>query len=149
MVKHVDEIELKVLAALRRNARTSLLALARKLNIPSSTIHQKMHRHEGNIVIKHTTLLDFNKLGYFRALFAIKTTPGVRDAVQAYLESHWGVNNVHKIDSGYDFLAEYVGKDQKEIEDFTDAVKCRPGVMEVLRFTIIRDIAREIFGVER
>jgi DNA-binding Lrp family transcriptional regulator len=144
-VANVDENERKMLAELRKNARTSLLALARQLNMPASTVHDKVRRYNGSIVIKHTTLLDFGKLGYSRALFAIKANPSGRDRLQAYLASHWGMNNLHKINSGYDFLAEYIGRDQKEIEDFAAALTNLPEVIEMQRFVIIDDVTRERF----
>lgn len=141
----MDEIEFKLLAALRKNARTSLLALARELNLPPSSVHEKVRRYTGNIVIKHTSLLDFEKLGYCRALFAIKANPSGRNYLQAYLASYREVNNMHRINSGYDLLVEYIGRDQKEIEDFMVEIKGLPEVIEVQRFTIIDDVMRENF----
>lgn len=137
---------MRLLAALRKNARTSLLALAHHLNMPASTVHEKVRRYHGGIVIKSTALLDFAKLGYSRAYLAIKATPESRHSIQAYLASHWGMNNLHKINSGYDFLAEFIGEDPKEIEDFTAAVKLLPGVVEVKAFTVISDVVRESFA---
>jgi len=143
----VEENERNLLKALRENSRTSLLALAKQLGMPASTVHQKVQRYHGNIIQKHTTLLDFGKLGYTRALFAIKAKPNGRDRLQTYLASRWGMNNLHKINSGYDFLAEFVGTDLKVIEDFEAALKLLPDVAGVQRFNIIEDISRETFMV--
>jgi len=141
----VDEKEMQLLAALRKDARTSLLALSKELNMPASTVHDKVRRYSGDIVLKHTALLDFKKLGFERACLAIKTTPSGRQRVQDYISKHPKTNNLHKINSGFDFLAEIIGNDQKEIEDFVSALKLIMGVLEVQRYTIIEDIQREAF----
>ncbi len=146
-MNHVDENEFRLLSALRKNARTSLLALARELNMPASTVHDKVKRYHGNIIHKSTALLDFAKLGYTRACFAIKTTPTGRDRVREYLEQHMAINNLHKINSGYDFLAEFIGKDLKEIEDFAEEMHQLPGVLQVQKYTIIGDLMRETFNI--
>ena len=141
----MDENEKKLVRALRENARTSLLALAKQLGMPPSTVHEKVQRYHGNIILKHTTLLDFAKLGYTRVCLAIKTTPNGRPRVQAFLAGHNGVNNLHKINSGYDYMAEIIGKDLKEIEDSITALREIPGVIEIQRYTIVEDLMRETF----
>ena len=146
----VDENEMRLLAALRKNARASLLGLSKELGMPSSTLHDKVHRYEGSTIIKHTTLLDFSKLGYSRSYFAIRTLPSGRQRVQAFLEGCGWVNNLHKIDSGFDFLAEIIS-DQKGIEDLDTALRSMSEVIDLKRFSILEDVKREEFklGVRR
>ena len=141
----MDATELQIIAALRANARTSLLALAKELRMPHSTVHDKARRQRGKAIIRHTTLLDFAQLGYARAYLAIKTTPDGRKRTQEYLSGHRRMNNLHTINSGYDFLAEVIGKDTKEIEDIVGALRALPDVSEVQKFTILNDIASEQF----
>jgi DNA-binding Lrp family transcriptional regulator len=145
MVMYVDEKELALLAVLRENARASLLEVAKKIGMPVSTAHDKVHRYHGKVIVKHTALLNFEKLGLTRACIAVKTTETSRPRVQGFLSSHRGVNNLHKINSGYDFMAEIVGTDEKEIEDFTNELKTVPGVLDTVKFTIVEDILREEF----
>ncbi len=141
----MNEHERNLLKALRENSRTSLLALAKQLGMPASTVHQKVQRYQKNVILKHTTLLDFGKLGYSRAYVAIKTTANGRQRVHEYLASHLGVNNLHTINSGYDFLVEFIGKDIKQLEDYLAALKLIPGVVETHKFNIIEDLGRETF----
>ena len=142
----MNQNEMQLLAALRKDARTSLLALSKELNMPASTVHDKVRRYNGSIVLKHTSLLDFKKLGFERACLAVRTTPSGRQRVQEYLSKHPKLNNLHKVDSGFDFLAEIVANDQKDVEDFISALKLVMGVLEIQKFTIIEDLKREEFG---
>ena len=143
----LHENELQLLQELRQNSRVSLLEVSRQLNMPKSTVHEKVKRLYGSVIIKHTTLLDFSKLGYCRQWLAVKTTPHARHIAQAFLEEHRGVNNLYKINSGFDFLAEIVCQDLKEIEDFAASLKKVTGVNDVLQFSIVQDMKREEFGV--
>lgn len=134
---------------MRQNAHASLLALAKQLGMPASTIHAKARRYHGSIIIKQTVLLDFAKLGYSRTYLAIKTSPAGRCDVQALLAIHRGVNNLQKINSGFDFLAEIIAKNPKELEDFVAEIQDIPGVIGIQRFAIIEDIIRESFMLNK
>lgn len=141
----MDEIERRLLSAIRENSRTSLLSLAKQLNVPAATVHNKVKRHQGKLIQKCTALLDFTKLGYTRAWLAIKTTPEGRSNLSGHLENHTAINNLHKINSGFDFLAEIIAKDVKEIEDFTTKLRAMPEVLMIHKYVIICDLKREEF----
>jgi DNA-binding Lrp family transcriptional regulator len=135
----------RLLAALRKNARTSLLRLAKELGIPHSTVHSRVRKYHGKAIIKSTALLNFTTLGYARACIAIKASPVARKATCAAIMHYWGLNNLQKLNSGYDYLAEIIGNNAKELEDFVTKLKEIPGVIDVQKFTIMEDVAREVF----
>ena len=56
--------ELMLLACLRNNARETLTNISKKTNIPISTIFDKLKEYEKTFIKKHTSILDFKKLGY-------------------------------------------------------------------------------------
>ena len=53
-----------ILSQLRKNARMPLTTMSRKINIPVSTIFDRLKLNEEDLILKHTTLLNFSKLGY-------------------------------------------------------------------------------------
>ena len=62
-----------ILNELRKNARVSLLEVAKKTNIPLSTVYDKVRNYEGEIIKKHTSIIDFQNLGYHaRRIIALK-----------------------------------------------------------------------------
>ena len=38
--------------------------MSKRLKIPISTIYDKLKKYDGNIIKKHTAILDFEKLGF-------------------------------------------------------------------------------------
>ena len=57
--------ELEILSHLRKDARTSLASISHDVNIPISTIYDKINRfHLNKIIERYTAILNFSKLGY-------------------------------------------------------------------------------------
>ncbi|MBR9691938.1 winged helix-turn-helix transcriptional regulator, partial [Candidatus Woesearchaeota archaeon] len=60
----MNKKDLKIIAYLRQNARMPLTKMSRKTQIPVSTIFDRLKMNENSLIVKHTSLLDFSKLGY-------------------------------------------------------------------------------------
>ncbi len=135
-----------VMAHLRRNARETLTRMSKKTNIPVSTIYDKLKMHEGNIITKHTCLIDFNMLGFStRANIIIKVDRNERETILAYLLKNQHINSIYKISNGYDFLIETVFKNVKDLEDFLDSLELKFKIKDKQVYYIIEDLKREAF----
>ena len=96
--------DMKILQHIRTNARENLTTISRKTGIPVSTIFDRLKSHEQQFVIKFTALVDFAKLGYpLRANICLKVAPDSRDGVKSYLLAHNRVNNLQRINNGFDY----------------------------------------------
>ncbi|MFH1770735.1 MAG: Lrp/AsnC family transcriptional regulator [archaeon] len=145
----MDKKDIMFLAHLRNNARETLTKISKKTHIPISTLYDRLKLHEGDIITKHTTLIDFAKLGYLcKANITIKVDIEDRDAVRAYLLCQNNVNSLFKINNGYDFLIEGVFKHVKEMEDFMETFEKKYRVLEKNVYYIIEDLKRESFMAE-
>ena len=143
MIKNSD---LRFLAYLRKNSRQTLTEISKKTNIPISTLYDKLRSHEGNVIKKHTTLIDFSKLGFnCKAHILFKATRESRDKLGSYLKAHPSVSNLYKINNGYDFLAEGVFSHVKDLEDFMDDIEKNFGLQEKRTHYVIEDLKREEF----
>jgi len=139
----------KIISHLRSNARISLTKLSRETGIPVSTIFERIKMHEKEIIVKHTALLDFFKMGYStRANITIKIDKKRRDDAAKYLRTHQNVNNVYKITNGYDFLIEGVFKNLLDLENFNEDLEDRFKVKNKQVYFVIQDIKREGFMAE-
>jgi DNA-binding Lrp family transcriptional regulator len=79
----LKEKEKEVLRHFRKNAREALTLISRKTNVPVSTIFDKLKRYEEQFIKKHTTLIDFQKLGYMtRANILLKANMKGREALK-------------------------------------------------------------------
>lgn len=144
MMKNKD---LLLLTELRSNSRARLTEMSRKTGIPVSTIHDKLKNHYDGIITKMTALVDFRRLGYTaRAFITLKVDRKDREELRAYLERNPKVNNLFKINNGYDFMIEGVFKYLTDLETFTEDLEDKFSISEKQVYYIIDDIQREKFG---
>jgi DNA-binding Lrp family transcriptional regulator len=143
MIKNSD---LKLISYLRKNSRQTLTEISKKTRIPISTLYDKLRTHENSVILKHTTLLDFAKLGFnCRANILFKVGKEERNKLGSYLKAHPAINNLYKINNGYDFLAEGVFAHVKELEDFLEELEKNFALEEKKTHYIIEDLKREEF----
>jgi len=138
--------DLLLLTFLRQDARQTLTKISRRTRIPISTLYDKLRQHEEKFILKHTTLIDFSKLGYnSRAKIMLSVPKDNRDKLRSFLKEHPSINSLFKINNGYDFLAEGVFENVKELEDFLEILEEKFGLNEKKVFYIIEDVKRESF----
>ncbi|HIJ01446.1 TPA: hypothetical protein HA363_02255, partial [Candidatus Woesearchaeota archaeon] len=63
-MKFATKKDVLLMSFFRNNARENLTRISRITRIPVSTIFDKLRDYEKELVKKHTTLLDFRKLGF-------------------------------------------------------------------------------------
>ncbi len=135
-----------ILSSLRQDARLSLTEMSKLTKIPVSTIYDKIKSYKGDLIKKHTALIDFSKLGYnTRAQVLLKVRKEQRADVQDYLLRSRNANSVLKINNGYDFMVEFVFKHIKELEDFIEAFESKFEILTLQTYYIVDDIKREEF----
>lgn len=138
--------ELLIISALRQDSRLSLTKMSRQTKIPVSTLHDKIRDYTGTLIRKHTSIVDFTKLGYnTRALVFLKSEREQRQALQEFLQTCKNVNNLAKINNGYDFLVELVFEHIKDMEDFLETVEIKFKISTKETYYIIEEIKRESF----
>ena len=139
--------DMQIITALRNNARESLTKISRKTGIPVSTIFDKIK--DTPLITKNTCLLDFSQLGFnTRAKVTIKVERETREELRNYLTKSANVNSLYKINSGYDFLAELVFRDIKELEEFMELIRDRFKIIEDNVLYLLEDIKREEFMID-
>jgi len=138
--------DLLFLTFLRQNARQTLTSISKKTKIPISTLYDKLKQHEKALILKHTTLVDFSKLGYnSRAKIMISSSKEDRDKLRGFLVSYPRINSLFKINNGYDFLAEGVFKNIKKLEEFLELLEEKFCIKDKKVFYIIDEVKRESF----
>lgn len=141
MLSHKD---IKVLRELRQNARSRLTEISKRTNIPVSTIHDKLKSRYDGIIMKMTCLVDFRQMGYTaRAFVTLKVDKKDRDALRGYLEGNPNVNNIFKINNGYDFMVEGVFRFLQDFEDFSEELDEKFSIKEKQMYYVIEDVKRE------
>lgn len=142
----ITKKDLSLLRCLRENSRMSLTEMSRKTGIAISTLHDRLRLQKNNIHVKHTTLVDFDKLGFpTRAQIFLKAPLESRLRLQDYLAIHSQVNNVFKSNNKYDFIIEGVFSEVSELDFFLEDLERRFSGLSYDSHLIVKDVLREGF----
>ena len=142
----MNKKDLKIISHLRNNARMPLTKMSRKTQIPVSTIFDRMKLHEEGLIIKHTCLLDFSKLGFnTRANINLKVDREDKEALKDFLQKQDCINSIYRINNGFDFMIEGVFRQIKDMEEFLDNIEQKFKIQDKKSFFIIEDLKRESF----
>ncbi|GIU69485.1 MAG: hypothetical protein KatS3mg002_0721 [Candidatus Woesearchaeota archaeon] len=129
----------------RNNARENLTKISRLTSIPVSTIFDRLKEYEKELIRKHTTLIDFKKIGFdikVNILFKVKREN--RDEFKDFLIKNENINSVFKVNNGFDFLVEAIFKDMNDFQRFNDAIE-KFNIETKQEMFILEDIKREDF----
>lgn len=135
-----------MLMYIRDNSRISLTKLSKKTNIPVSTLFDKLKEMEQKeIIIKHTAILNYPKLGYpIRAHLLVEDT--IEKTALKFLKSTQNTNTLFSINNGFDYIADVMFHDLTELSNFIDLLKAQ--AKRVQEHLIIRGILQEQFLTE-
>tara|TARA_Y100000310_G_scaffold345334_1_gene463879 strand:+ start:1785 stop:2252 length:468 start_codon:yes stop_codon:yes gene_type:complete len=135
-----------IIALLRENSRMTLTKMSKKTSIPVSTLYQRLKSYKEGIVKKHTALVDFNKLGFTaRARVLLKVDKKKKEDLRKHLLTSQFTNELHKVNNGYDFMAELIFKSMKELEAYVDTLDEKFSIKEKKTFYIVDEIKEEGF----
>jgi len=148
--KMVSKKDLLIIAELRNNARESLTDMSKKIHIPISTIYDRLKMNEGSLIKKHTTIIDFAKIGFYtRANMMFRVSHEQKGELKEFLMRHHSINSVFQINNGYDFLAEGIFKHIKELEDFMEGLESKFKIEAKQVYYIVDELKREAFLADR
>jgi len=139
----MNKKDLKIISQLRTDARMSLTDMSRKINIPISTIFDRLKSND--FIVKHTSLLDFTNLGFTKANIFLKVEREDKEALKEFLVKNNVVNSFYRINNGFDFMLECIFRQMKDLEEFNDLLESKFKIKETKSFFVIEDIKREMF----
>jgi len=135
-----------LMSFLRQNSRQRLTKMSKQTHVPVSTIYDKLKVFENKFIKKHTSLIDFSKLGFnARANIMLKVKRNDREELKKFLVSSNNINSVYKTNTGYDFMVEGIFRNIKEMEDFLEKIEDKFELEDRKVHYIIEDIKREGF----
>lgn len=127
---HLDEIDERLLALLRRDGRKPIAQLAKELGLSRGVLYSRLSRLEDEGVVAGYTV----RLGpafaasRVRAHMMIKTLPRCHREVEQALASIPLVEQVHAISGEYDIIAVLGAEDSVQLNDLIDDIGLLEGV---------------------
>jgi Lrp/AsnC family transcriptional regulator, leucine-responsive regulatory protein len=130
--RKLDGIDLRLLAALRANARTTQEDLSRMLALSRPAVRDRMRRLEGlGILLGYTIVVDWESLGYpILALVNVRTSMGTcdegKDVVQTLSFDGAVVEECYGITGDWCLFAKVRARTSRDLAAFLDSIKKNP-----------------------
>ena len=141
----LSEQEIIILKHLRKDARKSLVKIAREEEIPVSTLFSKVSKLESKVIKKSIALLDFSKLGYSLVAFIfLKLKDNSKQEAIEFLAKHPNTNNLSRVNNGFDFFLEAIFNNMKSYTKFYEDLK-KLNIKSEMVFFMIEELKKEDF----
>ena len=116
--------ELIIISHLRQDARENLTRISKDTGIPVSTLFDKLKKYKGNIIKKHTSLIDFRRIGYdVHVQIMLKSRDNNKETLEKFLMSNMHVNSCYKINNGFDFMVELIFRNMNDYYNFSEKLE--------------------------
>jgi len=147
ITKKISEKDVEIISHLRKNARNKVTTISRSIEMPVTTIYDRVKvQHNKGIIKKSVALLDFNKIGFNSvSLIALKTNKHNKEELKEFLHNHSNINSLYRINNGHDFLAECIFEDANKLQDFIEETEWKFDLQPPAVFNIIHELKKEEF----
>ena len=142
----LDEINLKILAILIRDASKPFVEIARMLGMSDATVHMRVKRLMASGIIRSFTIsTDSRMLGYSHLAFmGINIRQGCADEIVGFLSKQDEIMEVHEIHGRFDILLKIRAKSLEEMRDIiVNKVRQLPQISEAELMTVLKTIKEE------
>ena len=137
--------EKEIVSYLRQGKRVNISEIARELKLPISTVSDRIKRIEEKYILKRSSLLDYNKAGYFvNAFLAMKVSSSKKQALLDFLKKQPCVNSIFIVNSGFNLLIEVVFKENIGLLNWIEQMKSRFKI-EILLLQVLKVEEKEVF----
>ncbi|MEL6210697.1 MAG: Lrp/AsnC family transcriptional regulator [Pseudomonadota bacterium] len=129
----LDATDLKLLRALKANARASLVALARDIDLSRSATHDRIVRLEERGIIKgYTIRTDRTAVPLVRAFLTLRFTPGASDGALTKTILAWpGVESAYCLSGDIDMLVYCETETAEALGDIRDQIASLEGIVAI------------------
>jgi len=148
----LDDLDWKILQALRENAKQTYSETGRLLNVAHSTVYERIKKmEEHGIIEKYMAVVDLERAGmkHITAVMTIITDPKESEKVAEKLSKFNNVLEVYtSLSEELLIIAKVIAGDQSELHSFiAQSVAPMPGVLRIRTSIITKKHKEEGFPV--
>ena len=127
---HMDDLDRRLIEALREDARAPIAKLARALSLSRTTVQSRLGRLERSGVITGYTvrLSEAHERGQIHAYVMMTVTPKFAPAVAAAIRRLDAVRLLQSVSGPFDMIAEVVAPAVSDMDTLIDALGALDGV---------------------
>jgi Lrp/AsnC family transcriptional regulator for asnA, asnC and gidA len=137
----LDEISLKIIDMLTRDASRPFVEIAKELEISDATVHMRVRRlMAAGIIRKFTIATDSQMLGYGHLAFmGINTKEGSADEVTARLSKFDEILEIHEMHGRFDLLLKIRARSLEEMRDIVvNKIRKLPQITDAELMTVLK-----------
>src|SRR5579875_1617203 len=137
----MDDLDLKILDALRLNSRRPLLEIARELGVSDVTVHSRVREMIQKGIIKgFTCIVDYESLGlHVTAFLEIKIEAGSLESVMSDLKQFSWITDIYEVQGEYNLLLKARARDLSDLRDKVELeISKIPHVISVHTTTVLK-----------
>ncbi|WP_052226499.1 Lrp/AsnC family transcriptional regulator [Microbacterium mangrovi] len=143
----LDDLDLKIVAALQIDGRRSFSNLGEELGVPASSIRYRAKRLQDEGILQVVGIANPLAIGFdLLAIVGVRTSPGTARDVCAALSAMHESSYVVMTSGRFDVLVEVIARD---IADMTDVLQNKigsvPGVLSTESFFVL-EVAKLAYG---
>ena len=135
----MDQKNLQLLDLLRANARESTAALARKLSLSRTAVHERMSKLEASGIIRGYTLRldeDYNR-NLVSAQVMIEINPKMAKQVNTQLARINQVRSLYSVNGQYDLMAMIKAENTEQLDQVLDQIGAIEGINKTLSSIVL------------
>jgi Lrp/AsnC family leucine-responsive transcriptional regulator len=124
MIKKLDLLNNKIVAALQKNARVSFAEIGRIVGLTPPAVAERVKKLEDtSVILKYHTEVSYTKMGYqLKAMITLRAFVGKLKPFLEVVKSYPEVVNCYRITGNENIMMEVVLKDQQHLETFIDTL---------------------------
>jgi Lrp/AsnC family transcriptional regulator, regulator for asnA, asnC and gidA len=135
-----------LLASLRDNARITLTELSKQLNVPISTLYERLKQAEGTLIKRFTAIVDFAQMGYHvKVELLLKVQNSQKDRLKGFLMACEHVNKLQKLNNSFDFCIEGYFKTIVDVDHFVESIEREFPIVDRAIYYVTEDLMNEMF----
>ena len=142
----LDEINLKIIDILERDASRPFVEIAKEIEISDATVHMRVRRMiAAGIIRRFTIATDSRLLGYDHLAFmGINIKEGSADEVNSILSQFDEVLELHEMHGRFDLILKIRARSLEEMRDIVvNKVRRVPQIKDVELMTVLKTVKEE------
>ena len=141
----VDELDIKILKELKRDARQSYRELAEKLKIAEGTVYNRVNKLKEMEVLKGFIAdIDYGKLGHdLTAVIGVRVGKGKLPDIEEKISKESNVSAVYDVTGEYDALVVAKFKDRAGLNGLVKRILAMPEVDRTYTMVVLNVIKEE------
>jgi Lrp/AsnC family transcriptional regulator for asnA, asnC and gidA len=145
----IDELDLKVITELQKDARQSYREIAEKLGVAEGTVYNRVSKlKEMGVIKRFIPDIDFSKLGYdITALIGVMVEGGHLPEIEKKIAKEPNVTAVYDVTGEYDAIIVAKFKSRSSLNDFVKKILATKHVKRTYTM-IVLNIMKEEHGVK-